>query len=127
MAHTSLIDDLTATFKQLDELVERHLLAQHDQAIQDRLAYLHRLIEQFATELRELKQISSTYDQATGTTTGRELWQQTCTELRAREPTIFRTPAQALSAADLDLLHLVEYTGAAVALLSERRRQLQHL
>ena len=50
--------------------------------------------------------------------------QRTRTELRSSAPESLLSPGRALIAADLDLLGLVAYTGAAQALVQERTRQM---
>jgi hypothetical protein len=83
------------------------------------MGYLHDLLRRLARELAGLRQ------EAAGIPQGEDLWRQTVDDLRAREPDILLAPAQSLIAGDLDLLRLVEYTSASVALVQERRSVLR--
>jgi hypothetical protein len=51
------------------------------------------------------------------------IWHRTCADLRTCAPATLRAPGQAIVVGGLDLLQLVEYTGAALALVNERREQ----
>ncbi len=119
MAERSLLDELSQTLNTIDTLAERHAAARDTAATQERLAFLHSRLHTLQDELLALRRT------AVGTADGANLLAETHTLLRTWEPKMLRSPAQALGNADLDLLSLVEYTGAAITLVRERRTMLE--
>lgn len=111
---------------QLDEvLTEVHALAVRDQEgqayelVQERMAFLHDHLQRLEAALAAFRA------EAVATPEGFALWQQTQRDLRQRAPDGFEAPGKALLAGGVDLLKLVEYTGAALALVQERHARVR--
>jgi hypothetical protein len=119
MANRSLLDDLTRTLGDIDALAERHAAAHDTAATQERLAFLHQRLQTLHQDLLALRA------SAAHVAGGAALLAETHALLRSWEPKTLRSPAQALGHAHLDLLSLVEYTGAAITLVRERRTMLE--
>jgi hypothetical protein len=127
MVNQPLTDSVAQTLRQIDTLVEQHHEAQHYVAALERLAYLHGLVSELRRCLDELRGAAGPPEASTNNSGNTDIWRRTLAELRAREPAMFRSPARTLLAADLDLLKLVEYTSAAIALVCERHAQIAAL
>jgi uncharacterized small protein (DUF1192 family) len=119
MTERPLTEAIAAVLGEVDELEELDRTGRAHTEVQARLAYLHDLTCRLKAELVALRGEAEHDTEATAT------WQLTRRELRIRAPLSLRTPAQALIAGDVDLLRLVEYTGAAIALVQERRARLR--
>lgn len=110
---------IAATLDEVADLAERDRAGRAHEEVQARLAFLHDLLRRLSADLAALRR------EADGAPGGAVIWRETLAELRAREPAALRQPSAALLAGDLDLLRLVEYTGAALALVNERRATLR--
>lgn len=110
---------LAATLAEVADLEERDRAGQAHAAVRERMGYLHDLLRRLAGELAGLRR------EADALSGGEALWRQTQAELRAQWPEALRAPAAALTAGDLDLLRLVEYTSASIATVQERRSALR--
>jgi len=119
MDERPLAEAVASVLREVAELDALDRAGRAYREVQGRLAYLHDLARLLATELAALR------DEAEGDAIGEAVWQATRQDLRVREPACLRAPASALVAGDVDLLRLVEYTGAAIALVKERRAQLR--
>jgi hypothetical protein len=104
---------------EVEELAERDLAGRAHEEVQARLAFLHDLLRRLSADLVALRR------EAAEVSGGDVILRETRAELRAREPAAMRQPSAALLAGDLDLLRLVEYTGAAITLVNERRATLR--
>ena len=130
---TELLNDaLQDLFKEVDRLAERHREALEYVAASERTMFLHGRMQLLQQALRELREAAALLRAISGDRGGEELWRQTCAELRSRTPVNLLAPGRALVAGGLDLLWLVDYTGASTALATERRDRLvdqvaQHL
>lgn len=104
-----------ATLQEVAELEERDRAGRAHAEVRARLAYVHQLFGALEAELGALRR------DADGDPTRERVWRDTAAGLRARAPASLGAPAAALVAGDLDLLRLVEYTSASIALVQERR------
>lgn len=118
MAELSLSDELAATLGAVDELARRHRAAEAYDTALARTDFLYDLLDRLAGELQGLRRAAEDLG-------GEETWRSTCRELGTAAPETLRSPAQALTLGDLELLRLVAYTGAAIALARERRVALE--
>ncbi len=114
-----LDEAIAATLREVGELAERDRSGRAHDEVRSRMGYLHGLLRQLGDELGGLRRESA------GTPEGRALWRRTTEDLRARRPGGLQAPAAALISGDLDLLRLVEYTSASIALVQERRSALR--
>ncbi len=114
-----LNEAIAATLHEVGELEERDQASRAHADVQTRMDYLHNLLRRLESELSELRQ------EAANAPEGTDLWHRTVDDLRAKEPDILLAPAPALISGNLDLLRLVEYTSASVALVQERRSSLR--
>lgn len=112
---------VAATLLEVDDLESRDQAGRAYAEVQVRMGYLHDLLRRLEGELAGLRQDSASVP------AGKAFWRQTVDDLLAREPDSLRAPAAALVAGDLDLLRLVEYTSASVALVQERRSVLSRM
>lgn len=119
MDERALTEAITGSLREVARLEELDRAGRAYAEVQGRLAFLHDLIRRLEAELVALRA------EAAGDESGEKLWHLTRQELRIRAPSDLRAPALALVAGDVDLLRLVEYTGAAIALVQERRAQLR--
>lgn len=119
MHERPLAETLSDALDEVTDLAQRHRSGQEFAAVHGRLSFLHARLRSLEEELRLLR--SEAGDDATSVA----LWRKTVAELRAVMPELLRSPAPALVAGDLDLLRLVEYTAASVALVRERRALLR--
>lgn len=120
MDRAPLSETIAAALSNVEELAERDLAGRAYEVVQARVAFLHDLLRRLAVDLAALRVEAA---KAPG---GDMILRETRAELRAREPAALRQPSAALLAGDLDLLRLVEYTGAAIALVNERRATLRN-
>lgn len=116
-----LDEAIVATLQMVGELEQRDRAGRAHAEVLARMGYLHDLLRRLERELAELRQDSATVS------VGEALWRATVDDLRAREPDGLRAPAAALVTGDLDLLRLVEYTSASLALVQERRSVLRRM
>ncbi|MEI7771276.1 MAG: hypothetical protein WCI67_14895 [Chloroflexales bacterium] len=114
-----LDEAIDAALREMGDLEERDRAGRAHADVQARMGYFHDLLRRLARELAGLRQ------EAASASKEEELWHRTLDDLRAGEPDILLAPAPALISGDLDLLRLVEYTSAAVALVQERRSVLR--
>jgi hypothetical protein len=122
---TELLNDaLRDLFKEVDRLAERHREALEYVAASERTAFLHTQMQSLRQTLSELRAAAALVRSIRGDRSGEELWRQTCADLRSHAPPDLLAPGRALVAGSLDLLQLVEYTGASAALARERRDHL---
>lgn len=119
MDECALTEAITGTLREVAALEELDRAGRAYAEVQGRLAFLHDLTRRLEAELVALRA------EAAGDEAAEEVWRLTQQELRIRAPSGLRAPAPALVAGDVDLLRLVEYTGAAIALVQERRAQLR--
>lgn len=130
---TELLNDaLGDLFKEVDRLAERHREALEYVSASERTMFLHGRMQSLHQALSELREAAALLRSISGNRGGEELWQQTCAELRSRAPADLLAPGRTIVAGGLDLLWLVDYTGASTALAYERRDRLvdqvaQHL
>lgn len=124
MDNQSLADELTLTVQELDTLIEKYTAGQQYAATRERLLWFHTLVQQFYDELMALKEIALSTSIEQHGIDGKEVWEQTCVEIKQQEPLAFQSPAKAFIHAHSDLLHIVAYTAQAHRLLIERRMQL---
>lgn len=117
----SLSEVLSSALEEVAELEERDRAGRAHTEVKGRLTYLHQLLGTLEAELGALRRAAGE-DQR-----WERVWRDTAAELRARAPATLRAPAAALTAGDLDLLRLVEYTAASIALVQERRSALRRL
>lgn len=110
-----------ATLHEVAELEERDRAGRAHTEVRARLAYVHQLLGSLEAELGALRR------EAEGDPSHERAWRDTAAELRARAPASLGAPAAALVAGNLDLLRLVEYTSASIALVQERRLMLRRL
>jgi len=115
-----LDESIAATLREVDELASRDRAGQTYAEVQARMGYLHTLLQSLEHELAGLRQDAVSASAET-------LWRQTVNDVRAKEPDCLRAPAAALMAGNLDLLRLVEYTSASIALVQERRSVLRRM
>jgi hypothetical protein len=119
MDERPLAEAIASALREVAELDELDRAGRAHAEVQARLAYLHDLTRHLEAELAALR------DEAAHDAQAEALWQLTRRELRIRAPSGWGAPAQAIVAGDVDLLRLVEYTGAAIALVQERRARLR--
>jgi hypothetical protein len=119
-----LSDTLRDLFKEIDRLAERHREALEYEAASERTAFLHARMQVLHQALRELREAAALLRAVSSDRGGERLWRQTCADLRSRAPTDLLAPGRAIVAGGLDLLRLVDYTGASTALAIERRDRL---
>lgn len=124
MTEQPLHQQLGALLGELDELRQRHDDAQEYAAASERLEFVLGRVLQLQAALGELRTTAQRLTEA-GDPSGAEVWASTREELRRLAPSALRLSAAALRSASLDLLLLVEYTGAAACLLAERRAALE--
>jgi hypothetical protein len=124
MSQGTFNERISTTLHLLDELAARHEETRAYESARERMAYVHDRLGQLQLALGALRVAAALLRAALGDSTGEHTWRSTCAELRARAPATLRSPGQALVAANLDLLRLVEYTGSATALAEERCSQL---
>jgi hypothetical protein len=122
---TELLNDaLGDLFKEVDRLAERHREALEYVAASERTAFLHARMRSLHQALSELREAAALLRAIGGDGGGEELWRQTCADVRSRAPADLLAPGRAIVAGGLDLLWLVDYTGASTALATERRDRL---
>ena len=122
---TELLNDaLGDLFKEVDRLAERHREALEYVSASERTMFLHGRMQSLHQALSELREAAALLRSISGNRGGEELWQQTCAELRSRAPADLLAPGRTIVAGGLDLLWLVDYTGASTALAYERRDRL---
>lgn len=114
-----LSEQISATLQGVAQLEERDRAGRTHAEVRARLTYVHQILGSLEAELGALRRA------ADDDPTHERAWRDTAAELRARAPAALRAPAAALIAGDLDLLRLVEYTSASIALLQERRAALR--
>lgn len=119
-----LSDELKNLFEEVGRLAERHHEALAYVAASERTAFLQLQMQSLRQMLSELRIAAALVRSISGDRSGEELWRQTCADLRSRAPTDLLAPGHTLVAGGLDLLRLVDYTGASTALVRERRDRL---
>jgi hypothetical protein len=115
----SLITQLDHVLTEVHDLAVRDQEGQAYVLVQERMAFLHDHLQRLDAAL------AAFCDEAVATPEGVALWEQTQRELRQRAPVGFEAPGKALLAGGVDLLKLVEYTGAALALVQERHARVR--
>lgn len=120
MRTTLLHDDHTKLFSDIDRLAEHHQAGVEHAAAIARTTFLRERADHMLTALRELR-VACNLLHFIGEADNN--YRKTRADLRSLVPDALRSPSQALTAATLDLLLLVEYTCASVALVEERRNQ----
>jgi hypothetical protein len=123
MDDSSLVEGLASTFSFLDTRRLGHQESLAYEAALSRLTYLHALLQRLDEELRALQAAAALLEWA-GEPDGVTLWRTTVRDLRRQMPKSFASPARVLLGGDLDLLDLVQYTAAHLALAGERRQSL---
>lgn len=121
MNERPLTEAIVASLQEVAELEELDRAGRAHAEVQGRLSYLHDLTRRLELELAALRA------EASGSVDAEAVWHKTRQELRIKAPANLRAPAPAIVAGDVDLLRLVEYTGAAIALVQERRAQVRAL
>lgn len=119
-----LTDEMLVHFSEVDRLAQRHQEALEYSAASERMDFLHnrlRTLYRALVELRLSAELLHLLDSRLG---DEGIWRQTCTDLRRQAPTNILSPGRAIVSGDVDLLQLVDYTGSAIALVSERRDRL---
>lgn len=119
MDERPLTEAIAGSLREVAELEELDRAGRAHAEVRGRLAFLHDLARRLESELATLRA------EAAGDAAAEAVWRMTCAELRIRAPSGLRSPAPAIIAGDVDLLRLVEYTGAAIALVQERRARLR--
>ncbi len=114
-----LSEQISAVLDEVAELEARDRAGRNHDEVRARLAYLHQLLGSLEAELGALRRA------ADGVPAHERVWRDTVAALQARAPAALCAPAAALTAGDLDLLRLVEYTSASIALVKERRATLR--
>lgn len=112
-------EQISTMLQEVTQLAERDRAGRTHAEVRARLTYVHQLLGSLEAELGALRRAADVDP------LHERVWRDTRAELRARAPAALRAPAAALIAGDLDLLRLVEYTSASIALLHERRAALR--
>ncbi|GAB4199189.1 MAG: hypothetical protein OHK0022_19220 [Roseiflexaceae bacterium] len=124
MSEQPLHQQLGIFLSELDQLRQSHEDAQNYMVAVERLAFVLERVRLLQNGLVNLRAVSQRLADA-GDPTGSEVWSCTREELRRLAPDDPWLSTAALRLASLDLLRLVEYTGAAACLLAERRAVLE--
>jgi len=119
-----LHQQLGTLLRELDGLRQRHEDAQDYAAASERLAFVLERVRLIQVALSDLCAVSQRLIEA-GDPSAAASWASTREDLMRLAPGQLRLSAAALRSASLDLLRLVEYTGAAACLISERRAVLE--
>lgn len=115
---------LQELFQEVDRLAERHREALEYEEASERTAYLYERMQALQRVLNELREVAKLLQLLSGDSSGEALWRNTCAELRTTAPASLQSPGRALIAGNLDLLRLIDYTGASIATVTERRNIL---
>ncbi len=124
MSEQPLHQQLANLLVELDRLRQLHEEAQEHAAASERLTFALGRVLLCQTALAELRAASRLLTDL-GDPEGAVVWTRTREELRRLAPADLRLSAAALRSASLDLLRLVEYTGAVASLVTERRGALE--
>lgn len=124
MQTSSLSDSIGDLLNEVDRLAAQHREAEQYTAASERLQFLQGRLDELGQGLAHLRAIARRL-RDTGDHQGWDLWLQTCAELRQKAPPSFESPGKAIVDGGLDLLRLVDYTGASIATVRERTGQIQ--
>jgi hypothetical protein len=116
-----LTDEMLAHFSEVDRLAQRHREALEYIAASERMAFLHDRLRVLHRALVELRIVTELLRLLSSEPRDDRMWEQTCAELQGRAPIDILAPGGAIVSAGIDLLRLVDYTGASTALILERR------
>lgn len=120
MVERPLTHTLAATFAALDDLAQRDADARAHAQAQQRIAFLRAQLHALQSALRQLRVAVTLVQHIDPAHEITALWSNTCAELKVCAPGTLHAPGRALAEGHLDLLQLVEYTAASVAIVRER-------
>jgi hypothetical protein len=123
MIKRSISEELATTFARIGELAEQNRAGEASEQALERTAYLEREVDLLCRDLRSLQRACSTLARYASHSDALEVWTATCRELSATLPAGVSSLSQLLASADLELLRISAYIGAARAKVTERARQ----
>jgi hypothetical protein len=119
-----LTDSLNQTLSLLEQLLVQHREAEAYEVARGRVLFLQEQFRLLYTELATLKAMCVALAGTGADPAALHYWRDMCEALYRQEPACLVSPGRAILAGDLELLNLVLYTGAAVALVRERAARL---